>query len=656
LVEVENGRAVSMRGDPEHPFTQGFLCSKMYRYPDRIHSPARLTSPLARSGPKGSGQFREVSWQEALDLIQENMQRVMESHGPQAILPYSYAGHMGLVHKNAGHAFFHKLGASRLVRTICGTCAAAGYAASLGGGPSTDIESTVDADLIIIWGNNTLSTNVHAWPFFQKARQKGARIVVVDPYRNRTAQKADRHLMPRPGTDAALALGIMQVLVAEDLLDHEFIAGQTLGFAEFKERLRSYPAEKAQEVTGVPAGEIVRLAREYGQARAPYIRTGWGFSRQSRGGMAMRTVSLLPALVGAFGKKGGGITRSTAPAAPLNLTPLTRPELSPSHTREINMVELGKALLETDNPPVQLLYVYLSNPAVVAPDSSRVLAGMQREDLFMVCHDMFLTETARRADVVLPGTSSLEMTDIYAAYGHYHLQMALPVIPRVGQARPILEVFQELAQRFGFSEEVFSAPEEKIISWLLDTDSPYLAGITLNSLKERRRIRLKVPANPYASGFASPSGKVEFFSENLQSLGLDPLPNGEPSVDEQGQGRYRLQLITPPRHHFLNSTFNEVKALRQKAGSATIMLHPQDARERGIGPDDLVRVFNDRGQCLLKAQVTEDAPAGVTVVEGLYWGEFTPGEKGVNHLTSQRPTDLGGGCAFHGNLVEVEPV
>jgi anaerobic selenocysteine-containing dehydrogenase len=280
---------------------------------------------------------------------------------------------------------------------------------------------------------------------------------------------------------------------------------------------------------------------------------------------------------------------------------------------------------------------------------------MQREDLFLVCHDMFLTETARQADVVLPGTSSLEMTDIYAAYGHYYLQMALPVIPRVGRSRPILEVFQDLARRFGFGEEVFSAPEEEIISWLLDTDSPYLAGITLSSLKQRRRIRLKVPANPYEPGFKTPSGKVEFFAESLKSQGLDALPSGEPSVDEQGQGRYRLQLITPTRHQFLNSTFNEVEFLRQKAGPATVMLHPQDARDRGIGPDDLVRVYNDRGQCLLKARITEDTPAGVTVVEGLYWGTFTPGGKGVNHLTSQRRTDLGGGCAFHCNLVEVEP-
>lgn len=655
LVRVEDGRATSVRGDPEHPFTRGFLCSKMNHYHQRVHSDQRLSQPLVRTGPKGSGEFREASWEEAMGLIEENMRQVIKRHGAEAILPYSFAGHMGAVHKNIGQAFFHKLGASRLARTICGTCATAGFTASLGSGPSTDIESTVDSDFIIIWGNNTLSTNVHAWPFFQKARRQGAQIVVVDPYRNRTAKQADWHIMLRPGTDAALAMGVMHVLVQEDMLDHDFIASHTLGYEELKARLNEYPPEKAQEISGVPASDIRRLARDYGRAKAPYIRTGWGFSRQLKGGMAMRTVALLPALVGAFNKKGGGITRSTSPGSPLNRSAVTREDLSPPGVREINMVELGKALNEVNDPPVKLLYVYLSNPAVVAPDSSRVRAGLLRDDLFIVTHDMFMTETARHADVVLPGTSSLEMTDIYTGYGHYYLQMVRPVIPPVGMSRSMLTVFQDLAQRFGFTEKIFSATEDEIISRLLESDSPYLTGMTFERVQSCRPLRVNVPANPYAAGFKTPSGKAEFLAKDLLAQGLDSLPDGAPSVDRQGPESYPLQLITPTRHQFLNSTFNEVAALRKKAGPATIMMHPADAEARGVAPGQLVRVFNDRGQCVLQAQITKDAPAGVSVVEGLYWGIFTPGGNGVNHLTSQRQTDMGGGCAFHCNLVEVEP-
>ena len=360
-------------------------------------------------------------------------------------------------------------------------------------------------------------------------------------------------------------------------------------------------------------------------------------------------------MVGAFAKKGGGITRSTSPGAPLNLSAVTREDLAPAGVRQINMVELGKALTETDDPPVKLLYVYLSNPAVVAPDSSRVRDGLLRDDLFIVTHEMFMTETARYADVVIPGTSSLEMTDLFAGYGHYYLQMVRPVIPPVGESRSMLAVFQDLAHRFGFSEEIFKATEEEIIAWLLTSDSPYLTGIDLERAQTCRPLRVNVPANPYAAGFKTPSGKVEFLAGSLLAQEMDPLPDGAPSIDGQGLGRYPLQLIAPTRHQFLNSTFNEVPALRTKAGPATIMLHPDDAQARGIAAGQLVRAFNDRGQCVLQAQITEDAPAGVSVVEGLYWGVFTPGGNGVNHLTSQLQTDMGGGCAFHCNLVEVEP-
>ncbi len=655
LVKVRDGQALAVSGDPRHPFTRGFICQKMRHYPERVHSPSRLTTPLLRQGAKGGGSFRPIAWDEALDIIERQITQTVARHGAEAILPYSYAGHMGLVQRNSGDAFFHKLGASRLERTICGSTAGLGFSLSLGRGPSTDIESAVDSDFIIIWGSNTLTTNLHAWPFFQEARRRGARIVVIDPYQNRTARRADRHLMLKPGTDAALALGLMHVLINEGLLDRAFIAQHTLGFEQLAERAAQWPPERAAQVCGLEPEEITQLGRDYGAARAPYIRTGFGFARQQKGGMAMRAVALLPALVGAFQRPGGGITRTTSEAAPFNMKPLTRPDLAPAGVRGFNMVRLGQVLTQAQ-PPVRLLYVYLCNPAVVAPDSSQVLAGLHRQDLFTVVQEMFLTETARLADLVLPSACSLEMTDLYRAYGHYHVQMARPVMAPVGQSRPLLGVFQALARRLGFAEDVFRASEEEIIAWLLRTDSPYLQGLSLERLAPGRPLRVNSGANPYAAGFLTPSGQVEFYSQALADQGLDPLPDGAPSLDPEGQGRYGLQLITPPRHQFLNSTFNEVPALLAQAGPATLLLHPIDAAARGIADGQEVRVFNDRGQCFLRAQVSQATRPGVTVAEGLYWGGHTPGGRGINHLTSQRLADLGGSCAFHCNLVEVVPV
>ena len=654
LVKVRDGQALAVSGDPRHPFTRGFICQKMRHYPERVHSPTRLTTPLLRQGAKGGGSFRPIAWDEALDIIERQITQTVARHGAEAILPYSYAGHMGLVQRNSGDAFFHKLGASRLERTICGSTAGLGFSLSLGRGPSTDIESAVDSDFIIIWGSNTLTTNLHAWPFFQEARRQGARIVVIDPYQNRTARRADRHLMLKPGTDAALALGLMHVLINEGLLDRAFIAQHTLGFEQLAERAAQWPPERAAQVCGLEPEEITQLGRDYGAAQAPYIRTGFGFARQQKGGMAMRAVALLPALVGAFQRPGGGITRTTSEAAPFNMKPLTRPDLAPAGVRGFNMVRLGQVLTQAQ-PPVRLLYVYLCNPAVVAPDSSQVLAGLHRQDLFTVVQEMFLTETARLADLVLPSACSLEMTDLYRAYGHYHVQMARPVMAPVGQSRPLLAVFQALARRLGFAEDVFRASEEEIIAWLLRTDSPYLQGLSLERLAAGRPLRVNAGANPYAAGFLTHSGQVEFYSQALVEQGLDPLPDGAPSLDPEGQGRYGLQLITPPRYQFLNSTFNEVPALLAQAGPPTLLLHPIDAAARGIADGQEVRVFNDRGQCFLRAQVSQATRPGVTVAEGLYWGGHTPGGRGINHLTSQRLADLGGSCAFHCNLVEVAP-
>jgi len=653
LAEVEDGRIVTVKGDPEHPFTAGFICQKAGYFPEHVHSPKRITTPLRRIGPKGAGKFEAIGWDKALDEVAGRMKSVSSDFGPEAILPYSYAGHMGLVHRNAGHAFFNRLGASRLNYTICGPAATAGYEASLGSGPSTEIESASQSDYIIIWGSNTLTTNIHAWPHFNLARKAGATLVVIDPYRNRTAQRADVHLMIKPGTDAALALAIMQVLIDRDMIDRDFIAQKTMGFEKLKIRAAEYTPARAADICGLSEEMIVQLAEGYGRARAPYIRTGWGPARQLKGAMAMRTIALLPALVGAFNKPGGGITRMLG-GAPSDLRRLIRSDLCPPDTRTVNMVELGNALTRLDDPPIKLLYVYLSNPAVVAPQSRDVLAGLAREDLFVVVQEMFQTDTTSYADIVLPGASFLEVTDLYRASGHNYIQISQPVIPPVGQSRSTLTIFQDLAARLGFKEEVFSYDEMDFIESFLLEDSPYLEGIDFEALKSGRATRLNIPSNPYADGFLTPSGKVEFYSQAMADQGLDPLPDGQPLRDSDGGDSYSLEFITPPHHLFLNSAFNEIDELRQRAGLARVMIHPETARARGISDGDPVRVFNDRGECSFLAQVTDDTQAGLLVAEGLHWPSLSP-SGGANQLTSQRLTDMGETCAFHCNLVEVQP-
>jgi anaerobic selenocysteine-containing dehydrogenase len=654
LVKVEDGKIINVKGDPDHPFTKGFICKKASYFPQHVHNEERIRTPLRRTGPKGSGRFEPVSWDDALGQVVAKIQQISADHGPEAILPYHYAGHMGLIQRNAGEAFFHKLGASRLLGSICGPAATAGFKATLGLGPSTDIESAVHSDFIIIWGSNSLTTNVHAWPIFKEARDKGAKLAVIDPYRNRTAKAADIHLMPRPGTDAALALGIMQVLIDVDLIDRDYLAKHAVGLDEMARRAAAYPPEKASEICRVPASDIRALALAYGNARAPFIRTGWGPARQLRGAMAMRTIACLPALVGAFKEPGGGITRSLG-GGPMDLTRLTRPDLCPKGTRTVNMVGLGDALTRLDTPPIKLFYNFMSNPAAVAPQSSLVYQGLGRDDLFVVVHEHFMTDTALFADIILPGASFLEMTDMYKAYGHNYLRLARPVIPPVGQSRSNLSIFQELAKRMGYEEHVFRMGEEALIKEFLQEEHPSLKGIDHEAFWQEKAVRLDIAANPYADGFNTPSGKVELYSQTWKDRGLDPLPCGQVCRDPEGGDKYTLELITPPHHLLLNSAFNEIPEIRELAGQAKVLINPADARARNIGQGDLVRVFNDRGACDLYAKVTPDTQPGLLVAEGLHWPRYSPGGKGANQLTSQRLTDQGETCAFHCSLVEVAP-
>ncbi len=651
LVKVENGRITAVKGDPDHPFTRGFICRKAKYFPQHVHHPERILTPLKRNGSKGSGAFKPVTWEDALGEISERMSGVIERYGAEAILPYFYAGHMGIIHRFSGHAFFHKLGASRLMPTICGPAASAGFEASLGGGPSTAVESAAASDLIIIWGSNTLSTNLHAWPFFRKAVQKGARLVVIDPYRNETARRSHVHLMIKPGTDAALALGMMNVLIAEDLVDHEFIAERTIGFDALKKRVADYPPARVAQVCGLLAEDVVSLAQAYGQAKAPYIRTGWGPARQLGGAMAMRTIALLPGLVGAFQHPGGGITRSLG-GAPSDLTFLSRQDLCPPQTRRINMVQLGQALTEENDPPIKYLHVYLSNPAAVAPQSKAVMTGMAREDLFVSVQEMFMTDTARMADIILPGASFMEVKDFYRSYGHNYIQLAEAVIEPLGESRSTLAIFQDLARRMGLTESVFSLTEDQCVEKVLEEKSPFMAFVDPKRIRSGKAVRLHIPDNPYAQSFNTPSGKVEFYSQAWLERGLDPLPHGQVLRDPEGDLRFPLEFITPPHRLFLNSAFNEIEALREAAGPPSVWIHPEPAAARKIISGDSVRIYNNRGECYLTAKVTEDTQPNLLVAEGLCWPDRHQGGKGANQLTSQRLTDAGQTCAFHCNRVE----
>jgi len=660
LVTVEDGRVTRIQGDPAHPVTRGFLCHKVANYGRRLYSPLRVLHPQRRVGAKGEGKFVRITWDEALDEITARFKTIVQEYGGEAVLPYSYGGSLGIVQRLAGHRFFYRLGASRLLRTICDPAAMAGWDITIGKGISTDLAQAEHSDFILIWGMNVAATAVHFVPIVKAARKRGARVVQIDPYRNRTSHLADEQLMPRPGTDGALALGMMHVLLREDLVDHDYVGKFTLGYDALRRRvLEEYPVERVSRITGVPEEQIVRVARGYGQARAPFLRVGFALTRHENGGMAIRTIACLPGLVGAFRKPGGGVHHETAAAFEFNYDRVTGKDMFQPQTREINMVKLGEVLLEEKSPPVKALYVYNCNPAAIAPDQARVHTGLRREDLFTVVHEQVHTDTVDFADIVLPAPTFLEYLDLYKAYGHYYLGVGKPVVAPLGEAKPNLEVFRRLARCMGFTDACFDDTEYDIMQQAFDTDSRFLAPVDFEKLKagEPQRLDFPADADPFANGFYTPSGKLDFYSESMAKLGLDPLPAYKPCSESPENhalnAQYPLQLLAPPSVHFLNSTFGAVAEQRRQMGRPAVKIHPADARARGIAPGELVRVFNSRGECQYYAEVTPDTREGVVVAEGLWWAKHTPGGHSINTLISNRLTDLGGGSTFQCNLVEV---
>ena len=650
LVEVEGGRAVAVRGDPEHPFSRGSLCAKMTRYEASVHAPSRLATPLVRTGPKGAGEFRRASWEEAIDLVAGRWRSLIGEHGAEAILPFSYAGTMGLVQRNAGHAFFHALGASRLDRTICSPAKDFAWKAVMGDTLAPDPEEAAESDLLVLWGLDAVATHLHFLANAKAVQARGGRVVLIDTYRTATAPVCDEVHLVRPGSDGALALGLLHLIAAEGHLDRAFIAAHVEGFEALeREVLPACTPERTAAATGLTPAELAGLARALGEARAPFLRVGSGLSRYGNGATNLRAILCLPAALGAFARRGGGALFGTSAGQAFDLSLVTREDLAPRPTRLVNMNQLGHALTALDRPRVMSLYVYHSNPAAVAPDQNAVLEGLAREDLFTVVHERFLTDTARYADVVLPATSSLEHPDLYRSYGHYQLQRARAAIPPVGEARANWQVFQALAGAMGLGHPFFRLSADDLIDLLLLGPSPLLRGIDRAALEAGRPVPLRLPTG-HKTSFRTPSGKIEILNPRLK----EPLPRALPTHVEREGSPFPLRLVTAPSLYGLNSTFlQERDDLRRRAGPMTLRMGEEEARARGLESGQRVLAYNALGEALFVLEVTAEVPSGVVVAPGVRRLDDAPGRRGVNALTSQRLTDEGAGSTFYDNAVEV---
>ncbi len=658
LTTTENGIATKVQGNPAHPQTGGVLCNKVSRYTERTYHPERLLSPLKRCGAKGSGQFETVSWDAALKDIAARL-KAIAARNPQAVLPYSYAGTMGLVQGEAmAGRFFNRLGASLLDRTICSTAGGEGFTQTLGGKVGMRVEFFSESKLIIIWGSNSIGSNLHFWRYAQQAKRDGAKLICIDPRKSETAEKCHEHIALLPGTDAALALALMHELIAHDWLDHDYLARHTLGWPALRERALAWHPERAAHICGVPALQIKNLARDYGQClvnqQPAAIRLNYGMQRVRGGGNAARAVACLPALIGAWRHRAGGVLLSSSGQFPVDQAALQRPDLRKgSAPRTLNMVTVGNDLArETSNefgPKIQALMVYNSNPVAVAPDSGKVVQGFARDDLFTVVLEHFQTDTADYADYILPATTQLEHWDIHTSYGHTDVLLNRPAIAPVGQAKTNTQIFRELAAQMNFDEACFLDDDETLCR------AAFGDKIDFNELLAKGFATLKLPDAPFADGnFPTPSGKCEFFSNRLAGRGLDGLPDHLPNFEAAGtSASYPLAMISPPARNFLNSTFVNVKSLRDMEGEPVLEIHADDAAPRGITSGAVVNVFNQRGSYHVKAEVSTRARPGVVNGLGIWWRKLGLDGTNVNQLTSQQLTDLGRGPVFYDCLVEV---
>ena len=698
---------MKIQGDPAHPVTRGFLCAKVAKYLDRVYSPERVLYPVRRIGPKGiaktmsgwspsparaerssatagAAQFQRITWDEALDEIASRFKSIAAGFGSEAILPYSYGGTLGkLNNASMDRRFFHRLGASQLARNICSEAGAAGVKSVYGVNMGTEPEQFAHSKYIIAWAANIHGNNIHLWPFIEEARRKGAKLVVIDPYRTRTAACADWHISINPGTDVALALGMMHVIINENLHDADYVAQHTLGFDELRKKVQEYPPEKVAQWTGMSAADVQLLAREYATVRPAVIRMNYGVQRSENGGTAARTIAMLPCIIGSWREIGGGFWLSTSGAYGLNNEALERPDLMEKSlgrpARTINMVELANALNEVSDPPVKAMFVYNSNPAAVCPDHNRVIQGLLRPDLFTVVHEQFFTDTTDYADIVLPATTFFEHKELQTAYGHYYLQLSHQAIEPLGECRSNVEMFRALAEKMGFEDDCFRDSVEDMMDVALDAPNPWLKGLTRERLEKEGHARLSFnthtfappdgqgrpvhglknsePFLPFANGdFRTSSGKAELYSEALEAQGLDPVASFVPpqeSRHSESAKAFPLELLARKPDHFLNSTFSNVPSVQPLEEMGLLELHVSDAEKRGIRDGDMVRAFNRRGEIHLKARVDGRVSPGVVAAK-LDWAKLTPGNRNINVLTSEKLTDLGNSATFYSVLVEVE--
>nr|WP_320148316.1 molybdopterin oxidoreductase family protein [uncultured Anaeromusa sp.] len=643
LVEVENGRALQVTGEPQHPITQGKLCPKMRDYPATVYSPERILTPLLRTGAKGSGEFAPISWEEAIARIAAQWRSIVGQCGGEAILPFSYAGTMGVVQRNAGHAFFHRLGASQLERTLCSPAKDYGWRAIMGGTKGMRVQETVYSDLIVIWGANAAATSVHFLHFVQKAKKKGAKVWLVDTYETPTAAVADRVIRLQPGSDAALALGLVRLIDEAGFADEAFLERHVQGYEKLRQEvLMDYTPDKVAALTGVTPQEQLELAQALGQAKAPFIRMGSGMTRYGNGAMTIRAILCVPAWLGAWQHLGGGAYGDLSTGAAVDKDVVLRPDLLNPATRSININQLGDALTKA-TPPVRSLYVYHCNPAAVVADQNKVLAGLRRDDLFTVVHERFLTDTALFADVVLPATTSLEQDDLFTCYGNYFVQRSPAAIAPVGEAKSNWDVFRLLAEAMGFAG-LYEKTAAQMVDAVLDRATPWLEAAGVEKIRQGEFAELPLETD-YKLQYLTPSRKIEVWNP----LEKEELPRWLPPYGGEGD----LWLMTAPSLYGLNSSFREQPRLRQLRGAMSLLMHPADAAKRKLQDGALVEVWNELGQVLFTLAVTEKAQPGVVVAEGVWKLADAAGANTVNALTSQRLTDRAAGSTFYDTRVFV---
>ncbi|MFC6885590.1 MULTISPECIES: molybdopterin-containing oxidoreductase family protein [Actinomadura] len=661
VVGVEDGRAVGMRGNADHPYTRGALCTKVNRWLERAGQDDRILYPLRRVGAKGEGRFERISWDEALGEIAERLRDVAERFGGEAIWPYWGTGSLGYLQGLEGHVggrLFNVLGASRHRADICSAAGNAGLTSILGTPGGMDPEDLAHARLILLWGTNPLTSGHHVWKFVQDARKAGARLVAIDPVRTRTAKLADEHLAPLPGTDAALAFGLMNVVVGLGAQDDAFLERHTLGWDDLRERIAEFPPERVAEITGIPEDAIVALGERIARTRPTAIRATQGMQRHAGGGAALRALACVPGVTGDWARRGGGLAFSTSGHVMLDKAALRRDDLRPGPGRTLSMSRLGEGLLDLGDPPVKALFVMAANPVASTPAQGRVRRGLARDDLFTVVMEHFPTDTTDYADIVLPATMQHEHADLHEGYGHLYLTWNEPAVEPPGECLPATETFRRLARRMGLTEPALYESDERMAERALASGHPWMAGITLERLRKEGFVRMNVPDPflPFADGFPTPSGRLEFRSERAAALGLDPVAGYTPAAevsDGARAERFPLVLISAASHHFLNTVFGNNPELRRRAGGPVVRLHPDDAAARGLEAGRRVRVFNDRGSFDAAVEVTDGVRTGVAATTKGNWPKFAGGAN-ANAVVDERATDMGGGPVFHDTRVEVE--